>query len=80
MPIQLKEAVEPEINRLLVEGHIKRVTEVTVLESLQPVVITVKRDKSVKIALDARALKNEIIKDKYQMPNLEHLLIWWPNS
>ena len=40
----------------------------------QPVVITVKRDKSVKIALDARALNNELIKDKYQMPNLEHLV------
>ena len=41
---------------------------------IQPVVITVKRDKSVKIALDARALNNELIKDKYQMPNLEHLV------
>ena len=27
-----------------------------------------------KIALDARALNNEIIKDKYQMPILEHLV------
>ena len=37
-------------------------------------VITVKKDKSVKIALDARAMNNEIVKDKYQMPNLEHLV------
>ena len=37
-------------------------------------VITVKEDKSVKIALDARAINNEIVKDKYQMPNLEHLV------
>ena len=37
-------------------------------------VITVKKDKSVKIALDARALNNEIVKDKCQMPNLEHLV------
>ena len=27
-----------------------------------------------KIALDTRALNNEIVKDKYQMPNLEHLV------
>ena len=33
-----------------------------------------KRDKSVKIALDARVLNKEVVKDKYQMPNLEHLV------
>ena len=53
---------------------IEKVTEVTDKEFIQPIVITVKRDKSVKIALDARALNNELIKDKYQMPNLEHLV------
>ena len=37
-------------------------------------VIRVKKDKSVKIALNARALNNEIVKDKYQMPSLEHLV------
>ena len=43
-------------------------------EFIQPVVITVKRDKSLKIALDARELNNELNKDKDQMPNLEHLV------
>ena len=33
-----------------------------------------KRDKRAKIALVARALNNELIKNKYQMPNLEHLI------
>ena len=56
------------------EGHIEKVNEVTDKQFIQPVVITVKKDKSVKIALDARALNNEIVKDKYQMPNLEHLV------
>ena len=41
-----------------------------VVKFIQPV----KKDRSVKIALDARALNNEIVKDKYQMPNLEHLV------
>ena len=36
--------------------------------------ITVKKDKSVKIALDARALNESIAKDKYQMPNLDNLI------
>ena len=62
------------MQRLLNKGHIERVTEVTDKEFIQPIVITVKRDKSVKIALDARALNNEIVKDKYQMPNSEHLV------
>ena len=56
------------------EGHIEKVNEVTDKQFIQPVVITVKKDKNVKIALDARALNNEIVKDKYQMPNLEHLV------
>ena len=37
--------------------------------------ITVKKDRSVKIALDARILNQAIEKDKYQMPNLENLLV-----
>ena len=41
---------------------------------IQPTVITVKKDRSVKIALDARALNQAIYKDKYQMPKLENLL------
>ena len=35
---------------------------------------TVKRDKTVKIALDARAMNKNIKKDKYQMPNFYDLL------
>ena len=41
---------------------------------MQPTVITVKKDRSVKIALDARALNEAIDKDKYQLPNLENLM------
>ena len=74
VPVQLQDAVQKEIERLLNEGHIERVTEATDEEFIQPIVITVKRDMSVKIALDARALNNEIVKDKYLMPNLEHLI------
>ena len=41
---------------------------------IQPVVVTVKKDKIVKIALDDRALNNAILKEKYQMPNLDNLM------
>ena len=40
---------------------------------IQPVVITVKKDKSVKVALDARSLINAIQNEKYQNCNLENL-------
>ena len=66
--------MQAEIYRLLEEGRIEKVNEVTDKQFIQPVAITVKNDKSVKIALDARALNNEIVKDKNQMPNLEHLV------
>ena len=40
---------------------------------IQPTAITVKKGRSVKIALDSRALNQEIEKDKYQTPILENL-------
>ena len=76
VPIQLQEAVQAEVDRLLKEGHIERVKEIPDKQFIQPAVITVKKEKSVKTGLDARALNNEIVKDIYQMPNLEHLVDW----
>ena len=35
---------------------------------------TAKKDRKVKLALDARSLNNAILKDKFQMPNLENLM------
>ena len=73
-PIQPQKAVDEEIGRLLKEGHVEKINEIKVDVFIQPTVITVKKDRSVKIALDARALNQAIEKDKYQMPNLENLL------
>ena len=74
IPIQLQKAVDDEIKRLLKEGHIEKIDEIKDNVFIQPTVITVKKDRSVKKALDARALNKAIDKDKYQMPNLENLL------
>ena len=38
----------------------------------QPTVITVKKDRSVKIALDARELNKNVKKDEYPMPKLDN--------
>ena len=72
-PIQLQEPAKEEFIRILEEGHIDRVPEVTDKEIIRPVVITVKGDKSLKIAHDARGFNNESTKDQYQMPNLESI-------
>ena len=72
--IQLQEQVDKEIEKLLKEGHIEKVDKIQDNVFIQPTVITVKKDKSVKIALDARALNQSIAKDKYQMPNLDYLI------
>ena len=74
IPIQLQKGVDEEIGRLLKEGHIGKINEIKDDVFIQPTVITVKKDRSVKIALDARALNQAIEKEKYQMPNLEKLL------
>ena len=66
--------MEAEIEKLLAEGHIRKVGKINDEVFIQPVVITVKKDKSVKIALDARSLNDAIQKDKYQMPNLFTLM------
>ena len=44
VPIQLQDAVPKEIERLMNEGHIEKVTEVTDNEFIQPIVKTVKRE------------------------------------
>ena len=74
VPIQLQEQVDKEIQNLLEQGHIQKVNNIKDDLFIQPVVITVRKDRSVKLALDARALNNSIAKDKYEMPNHENLL------
>ena len=72
--IRLQEQVDQEIKNLLEQGHIKKVSNTEEEVFIQPVVITVTKDRSVKLALDERVLNNSIAKDKYQLPNLESLM------
>ena len=58
----------------MTEGHIERVEKIQDDVFIQPTVRTEEKDKSVIIALDARALNESIAKDKYQMPNLGNLI------
>ena len=54
--IQLQQPVKKEINRLLQEAHIVKVAEIKKVVSSQPTAITIEKDRSVRIELDAREL------------------------
>ena len=56
------------------QGHIEKANNIDKNCFVSQPVITEKRDKSVKIALDSRKLNEITIKRKVQMPNMEELI------
>ena len=66
--------VETEIKKLLTEGHITKLDKCTSGCFIAPIVITVKKDDSVKLALDANVINRQLFKKKYQMPNVDELI------
>ena len=74
VPITLQEKVDKEIDKLLEQGHIQKLEECSDKYFVSPIVITVKKDGSVKLALESRELNKQVHKNKYQMPNNEELM------
>ena len=74
IPLHLQEEVGKELEKLIKTGHLEKVKHVDEDCFVSPVVITVKNDKSVKIALDSRKLNDSCIKIRPHMPNMEELL------
>ena len=74
VPIHLQNQVAEAIKRLIKNGYLERATEITEDCFVSPAVITVKKDKSIKIPLDSRKLNEATIKKKAQMPNMEELI------
>ena len=73
VPINLQPLVNSEIKKLLDEKHIKKVNNCSDKNFISPIVITVKRDKTVQLALESKILNKSIQKNKYQMPNIDNL-------
>ena len=73
IPLHLQEDVRRELEKLIKARHLEKVNNVDEDCFVSPVVITVKNDKSVKIALDSRKLINSCIKRRPHMPNMEEL-------
>ena len=71
--ITLQEKIVNEIDKLLAQRHIQLLEECSDKYFVSPIVITVKKDGSVKLALVSRELNKQVHKNKYQMPNIEEL-------
>ena len=74
IPIHLQERVEAELNKLIDQKHIIKLDKCSDKHFISPIVITVKKDQTVKLALDSKKINKYIHKNKYQMPNIDLLL------
>ena len=74
IPIHIQDKVEKEIEKLLTEGHITKLDKCTSDCFIAPIVITVKKDDSIKLAMDAKPINRQLFKNKYQMPNVDELI------
>ena len=73
VPLHLVEKVESELQELNEDNQIIRLEKWPDDLFISSVVITVKKDKSIKIALDSKELNKAIHKNKYQMQGIIHL-------
>ena len=63
-----------ELERLQTENHTEKLSSCSDEHFISPIVITVKKDQSIKLALDSKALNKAIHKNKYQTPNIDTLI------
>ena len=70
IPIHLLPEVKLCTDQLLRDGHIEKLSRCSEDCFISPIVITAKRDGSIKLALNSKLLNKQIIRNRYQMPNL----------
>ena len=74
IPINLQDKVNTELRKLLAEKHIIKLSSCPDNFFISPIVVTVKKDQTIKLALDSKVLNKAIHKNKYQMPNIDTLI------
>ena len=74
VPIHLIDKVEKELRKLIEDKQIIKLEKCSDEYFISPVVITVKSDNSIKVALDSKELNEAIHKNKYQMQSIDHLM------
>ena len=72
-PCHLQQDVKNGLDRLVNSGHLERLETIEEDCFVSPVVITVKKNKTVKIALGGRKLNEKCVKKRWHMPNMEEL-------
>ena len=71
MPITLQEIVDKENYKLLARGHIQKLEECSDKYFVSPIVITVKKDGSLKLAIEPKELNQQVHKNKKKCPKLK---------
>ena len=74
VPIHFQKTVKQELEKLIKTGHLEKPDKTTENCFISPAVITVKKDKLVKIALDSRKLNKACVKRKAAMPNMDEFI------
>ena len=74
VPIHIQDRVANEIKQLVRQGHIEKLDKCTTDYFIAPIVLTAKKDGSIKLALNAKPMNAQIWKNKYQMPNIHELI------
>ena len=74
VPINLQSNVNIEIGELIHNGRFEKLDNCSDQNFISPNVTTVKRDQSIKLALDTKIINKSIHKYKSQMPNIDSLI------
>ena len=74
IPFHIQGKVQNELDKLLSEGHITKLDKCTSDCFLAPIVIKVKKDDSIKLALDAKPINRQLYRNIYQMSNVDELI------
>ena len=73
VPIHIQDRVASEIKLLVKQGHIEKLDTCMTDFFIAPIVLTAKKDGSIKLALNAKPMNAQIWKNKYQKPNIHEL-------
>ena len=74
IPIHLQSQVEEELKKVQKNGNLIKLDKCSDKNFISPIVITVKLDKTIKLAMDSKVINKAIHKNKYQMHNIDCLM------
>ena len=74
VPINLQDKVKNELKKLLDKKHIIKLSSCPDKQFISPIVVTLKKDQTIKLALDSKILIKAFHKNKYPMPNIDTLI------